>query len=47
VAGVTLATGEALVAAAAVFEGSFGGPLTTAAAASARPPGRHAPVRGR
>lgn len=41
VAGVTLAAGEALVAAAAVFEGSFGGPLTTAAAAydrAARPP---------
>jgi len=40
-AGVTLAAGEALVAAAAVFEGSFGGPLTPAAAAydrAARPP---------
>ena len=44
---MTLATGEALVAAAAVFEGSFGGPLTAAAAAAAGPLGRHAPVRGR
>jgi len=40
-AGVALAAGDALVGVAAAFEGSFGGPLTTAAAAydrAARPP---------
>ena len=40
VAGVTMAAGDALVGAAAAFEGSFGGPLTAAAAAydrAARP----------